>query len=95
MCNDELYNLHTSQNVIRVIQFRTMKCVRHVARAGKITNAHTILVKYMEGRKHFGHLYLDDRTLLKQILQKYDIRMRTGSIYLRIVIRGEILFIHL
>jgi hypothetical protein len=33
MCNDELYNLHTSQNVIRVIKFRAMKCVRHVARA--------------------------------------------------------------
>jgi hypothetical protein len=42
--NEELHNLYASPNIIRVINSRTMRWARHVARKGEIRNAYDILV---------------------------------------------------
>jgi hypothetical protein len=42
--NEELHNLHTSPNIIRVINSRGMRWVGYVSRIGKMKNAHKILV---------------------------------------------------
>jgi len=36
--NEELHNLYTSPNIIRVIKSRRMRLVRHVARMGEMGN---------------------------------------------------------
>jgi hypothetical protein len=37
--NEELHNLYTSANVIRVKNLRRMRCVGHVARMGRIRDS--------------------------------------------------------
>jgi hypothetical protein len=41
--DEELHNLYTSPNIIRVIKLRSMKCAGHVARMGEVRNAYNIL----------------------------------------------------
>jgi hypothetical protein len=42
--NEELHNLYTSPNIIRVINSRRMRWAGHVARMGEIRKAYSILV---------------------------------------------------
>jgi hypothetical protein len=48
--NEELRNLHTSPNIIRIIKSRRMRWAGHVARMGK-RNACRILVGMSEGKR--------------------------------------------
>jgi hypothetical protein len=48
--NEELYNLNTSPNIIRVIKSRRMRQVGSVARMGAVKNAY----KLWEGRRPRG-----------------------------------------
>jgi hypothetical protein len=41
--NEELYNLFSSSDIIRVIKSRMMKCTGHVGHMGKVRNAYNIL----------------------------------------------------
>jgi hypothetical protein len=41
--NEELYNLYSSPNIIRMIKSRRMRCAGHVARMGETRNAYRIL----------------------------------------------------
>jgi hypothetical protein len=47
---------------------------------GKIRNAHKILVRTLKGRDHLEDLCIDGRIILVWILEKWDVRMRTGFI---------------
>jgi len=42
--NEELHNLYTSPNIIRVIKSRGMRWVGHVAHMGEIRSVYSILV---------------------------------------------------
>jgi hypothetical protein len=48
---EELHNLCTSPNIIRVIKFRRMRGVGHVACMGEMRNACKILVIKPEGKR--------------------------------------------
>jgi hypothetical protein len=50
----ELYNLHTSPNVIRVIQSRRMRWVVHVACVGEMREVYNILIGKHEGKRPVG-----------------------------------------
>jgi hypothetical protein len=50
--NEELHNLYTSPNVIRMINFRRMRWGGHVARESR--NAYRILVGGQEGKRPLG-----------------------------------------
>jgi hypothetical protein len=52
--NEELHNLHTSPDIIRVIKSRRMRWAGHVAREGEMRNTYNILVGKPEGRRPLG-----------------------------------------
>jgi hypothetical protein len=52
--NEELNDLYSSQNIIRVIKSGCMRWARHVARIGEGRGAYRILVGRSAGRKPFG-----------------------------------------
>jgi hypothetical protein len=52
--NEELHNLYSSPNIIRMIKSRRIRCVGHVARMGETRNAYRILVGKPEGKSPLG-----------------------------------------
>jgi hypothetical protein len=54
--NEELHNLYSSPNIIRMIKSRRMRWVWHVARIGATRNAYRILVRKPEGKRPLGRL---------------------------------------
>jgi hypothetical protein len=50
--NEELHNLFSSPNIIRMIKSRRMRRAGHVARMGKKRNACMILMGKPEGKSH-------------------------------------------
>jgi hypothetical protein len=52
--NEELNDLYSSPNIIRLIKSEKMKWVGHVARMGEKRGAYRILVARPEGRRPLG-----------------------------------------
>jgi hypothetical protein len=52
--NDELQNLYSSPNIVRVIKYRRMRWAGHVARTGEGRNVYMVLVGWSEGRRPLG-----------------------------------------
>jgi hypothetical protein len=52
--NEELHNLYSSPNIIRMIKSRRMRWAGHVARMREMRNADRILVGKPEGKKPLG-----------------------------------------
>jgi hypothetical protein len=52
--NDELHNLYSSLNTVRVIKSRRMKWAGHVARMGEGRGAYRVLVGRPEGKRPQG-----------------------------------------
>jgi hypothetical protein len=52
--NEELYNLYSSPNIIRVMKSRRMRWVGQVARKGEGRGAYRILVGRPEGKRPLG-----------------------------------------
>ena len=52
--NEELNDLYTSPNIVRVIELRRMEWVGHVARTGKRRCVYRVLVEKTEGKKPLG-----------------------------------------
>jgi hypothetical protein len=70
--NEELYDLYSSPNIIRVIKSRRLKCAGHVARMGVRRGAYRALVGKPEGRRPLGrprHRWEDN---LKWIFKRLD-----------------------
>jgi hypothetical protein len=49
--NEELQNLYTSPNIIRVIKLKRMRWVGHVAHMGEMRGTYSILVGKHEGKR--------------------------------------------
>jgi hypothetical protein len=52
--NEEIHNLYSSPNIIRMIKSRRMRWGGHVARMGETRNAYRILVGKPEGKRPLG-----------------------------------------
>jgi hypothetical protein len=52
--NEELHNLYSSPDIIRMIKSRRVGWAGHVARMGEIRNAYRILVGKPEGKRPLG-----------------------------------------
>jgi hypothetical protein len=52
--NEELHNLYSSPNIIRMIKSRRVRLAWHVAHMGEKQNAYRILVGKPEGKKPLG-----------------------------------------
>jgi hypothetical protein len=52
--NEELHNLYSSPNIIRIIKSRRMRWAGHVARKGEKRNVYKLLVGKPEGKRPLG-----------------------------------------
>jgi hypothetical protein len=52
--NEELRDLYSSPNIIRIIKSRRIRWAGHVARIGEKRNAHRLLVGRPEGKRLLG-----------------------------------------
>jgi len=52
--NEELHDLYTSPNLIRLIKSRRVRWAEHVARVGEMKHAYRILVGKPERKKPLG-----------------------------------------
>jgi hypothetical protein len=52
--NDELHDLYSSPNIVRVIKSRRMRWVGHVARMGEGRGVYRVLVGRPEGKRPLG-----------------------------------------
>jgi hypothetical protein len=52
--NEEIHNLYSSPNIIRMIKPRRMRWARHVTRMGAKRNAYKILAGKPEGKRPLG-----------------------------------------
>jgi sulfite reductase beta subunit-like hemoprotein len=68
--NAELHNLHTSQNIIRVIKSRRMRWAGQVARMEEMRNSYNISVGKPEGKRPRGRTRRRWRIILERILGK-------------------------
>jgi len=62
MLNEELHNVCTSPDIIRVIKSRRMGWTGHVECMGEMRNAYSILVG--KGRDHLEDLGIDGKIIL-------------------------------
>ena len=61
--NEELNNLYSSPNIVRVIKSRTMRWAGHVARMGEERGVYRVLVGKPEGKRPLGRprrIWVDD-----------------------------------
>jgi hypothetical protein len=59
--NDELHNLYSSPNIVRVIKSRKIRWAGHVARMGEGRGVFRVLVWRPEGENHWEDLGVDER----------------------------------
>jgi hypothetical protein len=52
--NEELNDLHSLPNIVRVVKSRRMRWARHVARTGEERGVHRVLVGKPEGERSLG-----------------------------------------
>jgi hypothetical protein len=87
---EELYNLYSSSNIIRMIKSRRTRLAWYVARMGE-KNVYRILVGNPEGMRLVGRPRRRWETILKRILCKYCGMVWTGLIWLRKATSGRFL----
>jgi hypothetical protein len=68
--NEELHNLYSSSNIIRMIKSRRMRWAEHVARMGETSNAYRILVGKPKGKRPLEGQDVGGWTILKWILER-------------------------
>jgi hypothetical protein len=85
--NEELYDLYTSLNIIRVIKSR-MRWAGPVACMGDSRGAQRVLVGRCEGQSHVIDLGVDGSIILKWIFKTWAGEAWTGLIWLTIETGG-------
>jgi hypothetical protein len=69
--NEELHDLYSSPNIVRVIKAGTMKWSRYVARI-------QVLVEKLRERDHLEDTGVDGRIILRWIFRNWDVGAWTG-----------------
>jgi hypothetical protein len=89
--NEELHNLYSSPDIIRIIKSRRMRWAGHVARM-EMRGMHIAYWWECEKeRDHYENLDVGGWIILKWILQRQDGVVWTGLIWLRIGTNGRLL----
>jgi hypothetical protein len=60
-----IYNLHASQNIVRLIKPRRMGWAGHIAHKGEMRNAHKFWLENLEERDHLEDPGIDGKIMLK------------------------------
>jgi len=77
--NEELNDLYSSPNIVRVIKSRRMRWAGHVARMEDRRGVYSILVGNLRERGHLENPVVVGMIILKSILWKWDVGLWTGS----------------
>jgi hypothetical protein len=77
--NEQLHDLHSSRNIIRVNKSRIIRWVGRVARTGESSREYRVLVRQTE-RRHV--------TIILKLIKKWNAGACTGFIWLRIETGG-------
>jgi len=88
---EELNDLYSSPNILRVIKSRRMRLAGHVARMGEGKGVYRVLVWKPGGKRPLGNPGVDGRIILRWIFRKWDVGLWTGSSWLRIGTGGGLL----
>jgi hypothetical protein len=91
--NEELNNLYSSPNIIRVFKSERMRWETHVARMGKSRSVYGILMGKYEGKKPLGRLMHRWEYNITTYLLEVGGEAWTGLIWLRIGAGGGLLWI--
>ena len=81
--NEELRDLYSLPNIVRVVKSRRMRWAGHVARMGEGRGVHSVLVVKPEGKRPLGRPDVDGRIILRWIFRKWE-GVETGWSWLRI-----------
>ena len=76
--NEELNNLYSSPNIVRVIKSRRMRWARHVERMGEERGVYRVKVGKPEGKRPLGNLGVDGWIILGRISRRWDVGIWTG-----------------
>jgi hypothetical protein len=76
--NEELNNMYSSPNIVRVIKSRKMRWTGHVARMGEGRGVYRILVGNLKKGDHWGYSGVDGRIILGWIFGNWDVGAWTG-----------------
>jgi hypothetical protein len=76
--NDELHNLYSSPNIVRVIKSRRVRWAGHLARMGKGRGVYRVLVGRPEGKRPVGRPKRRWEDNIK--LEFREIRMEGGQL---------------
>ena len=83
--NEELNDLYSSPNIVRVIKSRRMRWAGHVARMGEERAVYRVLVGKPEGKRPLG---VDGWIILGRISRRWDVGVWTGLVWPRIETGG-------
>jgi hypothetical protein len=89
--NDELHNLYSSPNIVRLIKSRRMKWVGHVVCIGEGRGVYRVLVGRPEGKRPLGRPRCRWEDNVKMDLREMGIDGQTGFGWLRIGSIGGLL----
>ena len=82
--NEELTDLYSSPNIVRVIKSRRLRWVGHVARMEEGRGVHKVLVGKPEGKRPLGRPRRRWEDNIKRIFRKWEGVVGTGWSWLRI-----------
>jgi len=76
--NEEISDLYSLPNIVRVVKSRRMRWTGHVARMGEGRGVHRVLVGKPEGKRPLGDPDEGGRIILRWIFKKWKGVVRTG-----------------
>jgi len=76
--NEELNDLYSSPNIVRLIKSRRMRWAGYVARMGEERGIYRVLLGKPKGRNHWRDLGVDGWIILGWISRRWDVGIWTG-----------------
>ena len=86
--DEELSDLYSSPNNVRLIKSRRMRWAGHVARTVEERGVYRVLLGKPEGRNHWGDIGVDGWIILGWISRRWDVGIWTGLGWPRIETGG-------
>jgi hypothetical protein len=83
--NEEFSDLYSLPNIVRVVKSRRIRRAGNVAHMGRGKAYTGFWWRNLKEREHWGDVDADGRIILRWILRKWDVGVRTESSWLKIV----------